>query len=237
MEKENFMPFFYELLLYNTAYIVGGYFRDFLHQNQSRDIDIIVDIPNVTLSAHINSFKLNHTVNRHGGIKIKLKTINVDIWSIDTNWAFKNKLVRLNEADKLNSIAKGCFYNFDALVINLSDLSYNLQYYKQFWETKKLDILQKNSTYKNLNPSVEANILRAFYLQKEYKILFTNNTRHYLIKKIGAISDFYNDAIRRLCEVKEQYPKYNSLTQTEINDYINNLKTNITYRGQTQFDF
>lgn len=36
----------YDIFVYGSAYIVGGYFRDFLNSKPSRDIDIIVDLDN-----------------------------------------------------------------------------------------------------------------------------------------------------------------------------------------------
>lgn len=113
-----------------------------------------------------------YDVNRYGGIKIKLNSLEIDIWTIENNWAFKNNLVKLNDNDKLNSIAKGCFYNFDALVINLYTYDFNLRYFNDCIEKKELNILQEHPIYKNLNPSVEANIIRAIHLSKNYNLDF-----------------------------------------------------------------
>lgn len=166
MTNEKIMPFFYEMFVFGTAYVVGGYFRDFINKKQSRDIDIIVDIENELLINLIENYKFSYQINRHGGIKITHNNLELDIWNLKNNWAFKNKLVKLNEDDKLNSIVKGCFYNYDALAINLHNFSYNMRLYKDFMESKKLNIVQERSIYKNLNPTIEANILRAFYLKE-----------------------------------------------------------------------
>ncbi len=227
MTDENIMPFFYEIFVYGTAYIVGGYFRDFINKKKSRDIDIIVDIKNELLIEIIENYKFNYQINRHGGIKLIHKNIEIDIWNLENNWAFKNNLVRLNEEDKLNSIAKGCFYNFDALVINLHNFSYSLRFYNEFIESKKLNILQERAIYKNLNPTTEANILRAFFLKDNYNISFTDNTFYYLSKKIGFLQDKYEENyFNRLLEVKVNYPKYNSLTAEKLEKYLVELKTN-----------
>ena len=47
--------------------------------------------------------------------------------------------LKLNENDKLNSIAKGCFYNFDSLVINLHTFSLNIQNYTNYKKYNKLE--------------------------------------------------------------------------------------------------
>lgn len=221
MTKENIMPFFYEIFVHGTAYIVGGYFRDFINKKESRDIDIIVDIKNELLLESIEKQKFKYKINRHGGIKLHYNSIEIDIWNIENNWAFKNNLVKLNEDDKVNSIAKGCFYNYDALVINLHNFSYSLRYYNEFVVSKKLNILQERSIYKNLNPTTEANILRAFYLKDNFDISFSDNTFDYLTKKIGSLHDKHGEIFfNRLLEIKDKYPKYNKLTTEKLKKHI-----------------
>ncbi len=237
MKNENMMPFFYEIFVYGTAYVVGGYFRDFINNKQSRDIDIIVDIKNDLLINIIKNNRFNFKINRHGGVKITHNNLEIDIWSIENNWAFKNDLVKFNEDYKLNSIAKGCFYNYDALVINLHKFSYNLRYFKDFLESKKLNILQERSVYKNLNPTTEANILRAFYLKDRFDISFTENTFQYLSNKIGFLEDKYEDPLSRLLDVKSNYSKYNSLTIDKLKKQMLLLKTNDLPNNQMIIDF
>lgn len=231
MDEENMMPFFFEIFVFGTAYVVGGFFRDFLNSKDSRDIDIIVDITNSKLTDIIEKSNFSYKTNRQGGIKIKLQKLELDIWSIENNWAFKNNLVKLNEDDKLHSIAKGCFYNYDALVINLHDFSYNLRYYKDFTKNNQLNILQENSIYKNLNPSMEANILRALYIKNKFKSSFNCNTLHYLQNSLGQIQDNYGNVLHRLLEVKEEYPKYNELKTEYIEVNIKKIRLD-SYKNQ-----
>ena len=224
MKIENFMDFFYELFMFGSAYVVGGYFRDFLLNKSSRDVDIITDISNDQLIALLSNSNVNFKINRYDGIKISLNKIEIDIWTIENNWAFKNNLVKLNENDKLNSIAKGCFYNFDALVINLYTYDFNLRYFNDCIEKKELNILQEQSIYKNLNPSVEANILRAIHLSKNYNLNYSKSTIEYLIAKIGYIEDIYLNSLERLIEIKKQYSKYQFITESDILNFLFTLR-------------
>lgn len=237
MKQEDFIYFFYSVFTLGTAYVVGGYFRDFISNKSSRDIDIIVDLKSEQIIEILKELNFNYSSNRHGGIKIKLNSIDADVWSIENNWAFKSKLVKLNEDDKLNSIAKGCFYNYDSLVINLNSFNYNLRYYKEFLETKKLDILQERTIYKHLNPSIEANILRAFYIKHVYDIGYTSNTQSYLNSKLGHLWDKYGDPIDRLMKIKEGYLKYNILDKEMIQYYIKELKSNFSSSSPSLFEF
>lgn len=214
----------YDIFVYGSAYIVGGYLRDFLNSKQSRDIDIIVDLENEKLVEIIKNANVEFSINRHKGIKLHFPKIEVDMWSIENNWAFKNELVKLNENDKLKSIAKGCFYNYDSLVVNLHTLNMNIHNYKNYVREKKLDILQKSPIYKNLNPTTEANILRAFYLKKIHQIEFSANTKKYLIGKIGEISDKKQSPLTQLEITKSKYLKYkNSLSSEDIESSITEL--------------
>ncbi len=45
----------FDIFVEGTAYIVGGYFRDFLFHRKSRDLDIIVDLPNSVLMEKVTA--------------------------------------------------------------------------------------------------------------------------------------------------------------------------------------
>lgn len=206
----------YNIFIYGTAYIVGGFFRDFLKSNTSRDVDIIVDLDDIKLLDILNDLNCNFSQNRHGGIKLQLNSIGVDLWSLENNWAFKNNLVKLNESDKLNSIAKGCFYNYDSLVINLHNYNYNIKNFNNFIASNKLDILQKSPIYKNLNPTVEANIIRAFSIKQKFNIIFSEQLIEYIAKKYSFLYMEYGDGMERIFSIKNHYPKYSDLSYNEL---------------------
>ena len=213
MRKEGVLTLFNDIFALGEGYVVGGFFRDFIEKKEeSRDIDIIIDIDFITLQKIIDSYSLSYEVNRHKGIK--------------------NNLVKVNANKKLDSIARGCFYNYDGLVINLKDFSYNLRYYRGFKNKNMLNIFQKNQVYKNLNPSVEANILRAIFIKNKFESEFSDHTSYYLYKKIGDIEDKYGDVLKRLLDVKKTYPKYNILLNSDIEDFINNFRANFSYKNQ-----
>lgn len=223
----------YEIFVYGTAYIVGGYLRDIINGKLSRDLDIIIDIKHEQLLEILMDSNSEYSINRHNGIKIKYKNVEVDMWSIENNWAFKNNLVKLNDEKKLNSIAKGCFYNYDALVINLHTRNLNIKYYNDFIKNNCLEILQASPLYKILNPTTEANILRAFYLRKLYNVDYSSNTKQYLLKKIGSIKDKNQNSISKLIETKIKYPKYYSvLSNDDLHFYIDELINNNEINNQ-----
>ena len=211
----------YEIFVKGTAYIIGGYFRDFLTNRTPRDLDILADVPHSYLLQVLDDNKIEYVVNRHNGIKVKLEEKSLDIWTVENNWAFKEDLVKLSDYDKLNSIAQGCFYNYDALVINLHEFNYNLRHYKKFMEDKILDIFYSSSEYMILNKTVEANILRAFYIKKTYNASFSDRTRVYLINKIGELKDMNGFPLQSLYRTLDKYPKYKSIIKMrDLASYI-----------------
>lgn len=216
-----------------SAYIIGGFLRDIIQKKESRDIDIIVDLSHDKLIECINEVNLKYCINRHNGIKINFKNIQLDIWSIENNWAFKNNLVKLNDENKLESIAKGCFFNYDSLVINLHTLNMNIRNYINFLETNELDILQKKPLYKILNPTKEANILRSFYLRKLFNKKFSLNTRLYLLSKIAELRDKNLNPLEVLENKKKEYSKYEEiLSKNDLNFYLLELENNNQINNQ-----
>ncbi len=226
---------FYELFINKAKiYVVGGFIRDFLTSRKSRDLDIMIDIDPIFLVDIIESSGVFFETNRHNGIKLKFKSFTVDMWCVKENWAFKRKLVKLSEDDILHSIAKGCFYNYDALVYNVLTNNYNIQYFNNFINYNQLDILQKRSIYKQLNPSKEANILRAFYLKKSFNCVFSTNTKNYLFKTIKDFSYKEFSLAKHLLNTILKYPKYLSLTEQDIQRYIDELILDNNF-GEHQF--
>jgi hypothetical protein len=232
-EEKGLRNIIYQILTEGSAYLIGGYVRDVFEGVKSRDLDIIVDIKKERLKEIVDSDSFCKEFNRFGGVKLRLPSIEVDIWNFDSNWAFKNKLVKLNEKEKLNSLAKGCFFNFDALVVNLSKFTYNTKFYENFLDERKLDILQKRSIYKNLNPTVEANILRAIYIKEKYGVLFTTHLKEYIYKKMQFLNDVYGNVVDRLIAVKATYPKYQMVS---VEDIINTYEELRLEMPQSLFD-
>ncbi len=236
-KNDKFKSLLLRIFVEGTAYIIGGYIRDQINNAPSRDIDIIVDLKHSRLLEFIKSSNLEYTINRHNGIKLTLNNLYVDIWSIEENWAFRENLVVLNEEYKLESIAKGCFYNYDALVVNLHTFNYNIRYYKKFINTGTLDILQLSNEYKILNPTSEANILRACWIKRTFNINFSPNLKKYIFLTIGRYNDQYGDYLVRLLEIKKRYPKYNDyLTSKDILNIISEIKYNIEVNDQLLLD-
>lgn len=221
--EQTFRFILYDVLSIGGAYIIGGFVRDVINDKDSRDLDVIVDIQPEELKRIVDNYCGNGYGNRMGGVKLKFQHVEVDIWSIKDNWAFANNLVKLNDKDKLLSIAKGCFFNYDALVVSIPKFMYNIRFYNEFVTNNELDIIQKQSIYQSKNPTVEANIIRAIFIKKNFGVRFSNNLHDYLYKEILSLQDKYGDALQRLMNVKEQYPKYQLISENDIKETMKEL--------------
>ena len=150
-----------------------------------------------------------------------LQNFDADLWSIENNWAFKEEVVIKNNDYILNSIANGCFYNYDSIVFNISSNEFHASNYNNCAKNSELDIIQKNIFYKIKNPTIEANILRAFYLQKEFGLKFSENCHSYLVSRLYFLKDQYGNIIERLEVYKSKYEKYmNFYSKAELKEIV-----------------
>ena len=217
-----------------SVYLVGGFIRDSYYCHNVRDIDIMVDVDDIVLRKVIDGSHCIYDINRLGGIKIKTGSSIVDIWSFDNNWAFKSNSVRFRDDSKLNSIALGCFYNYDSLVIRTSDYKYNFKYFEDFCNNNVLDIL-KETNYQARNPMLEANILRAFYIKDKYHSTFSDRVKRYIFEEVVNI-DMRGDIWTNLRNTQEKYYKYTHLDIETIKKEIQNILREVMIKNPYIFD-
>ncbi len=217
------------------AYIVGGFIRDSYFGKHARDIDIIVDINDEDLRDAINRTQCLYAINRHGGMKLYLDSIVVDIWTLGNNWAFKSNSISLREDSKLHSIAQGCFYNYDSLVIKLKDYRFNFKYFEEFLNNKELDILE-DANYQARNPMLEANILRSFYISGLYKASFSDRVKTYIFEEVVNMDLQGKDVWDCLAKTQEQYPKYKKLDGALIKMKIQEIMKEVISKEPYLFD-
>ena len=198
-----------------NIYIIGGFLRDVANDKISRDVDIMVSLPYVELDALIKEKLIVFQQNRLKGYKLKFNTITVDCWSEDNNWAFEKKLIKRNDK-YLDSIANGTFFNFDSIVLHLNTLKLHTKNYNHCIKEGKLDILKKNKTYKNSNPTSEANIIKAIYLAKNFDLKFSPELQEYIFQQINSFKLRFYSFESRLYDFQNKYDKYKNFLNEEI---------------------
>ena len=191
-------------------YIVGGYIRDYISKSQKgRDVDIMVDISRNELQTILDREGVKYTLNHFGGFKF-VDSISVDIWSIQDNWAFRTNLVNASRKHMKRAISRGCFYNYDALVMDLSDCSYEVGPYEAFLKTRTLDILQSDIRYRIENPTALANVIRALWIKIYLNCIFSDRLERYIdyvLEEYGQNRAQYQVLLN---EIKNKYIKYSA---------------------------
>lgn len=172
-----------ELLLF------GGAVRDFYENKYSllpRDFDIVV---NTDLTNLDHCFKdLQYKRNRYGGYKLNFGTVNFDIWTLSSTWAFREQII---ENVSVKNLLKTVFFNFDAIVYNFESRTVYDGGYTKARENGCLDIILEQ------NPHPELCVLRAFVFKKKYNISFGHRLQKYINEWVNSF-DIWDDVTSTL---------------------------------------
>lgn len=156
--------------------IIGGAIRDIILKDKiPRDIDIIVDTPE-NLDKLLCFFD-SVSKNRFSGYKIKINDIDIDIWSLDSHWAFKNRIL----SKSIDNIMFTTFLNIDSLVYDYSNKKSYFELFNESIRKRSLDITL-NDEYIYENPTIEINVLRMLILEDEWEIDASTKVRDYICK-------------------------------------------------------
>lgn len=153
--------------------LVGGAIRDFTFLNSPRDIDLIIDTDRVDLESVFYNF--SYYRNRFGGYKVTIGSIEFDVWSINNNWVFKQGILPA----RFDNISKGTFFNFDALVFNISTSELDADIFIESIKDNVLDITL-NDDYISQNPTPEVNVMRALTIRKQWGLNFSRRVGDYI---------------------------------------------------------
>lgn len=198
------VEFIQSLKNYSSIFLLGGAIRNLINKEKVRDIDIIaIRINEEFLQQHAKKY----TVNRHGGYKVRLSKISIDLWPIDENWANKNELINTKYV-MTKELAKGTFFNFDSLIYSIDSNILECNYYNSCVKKNTLDVIMYNSKYLYRNPTKHANILRAFYLKEKYGLKFSEKLNFYISTNIKYFNYRDNKSIEAFKDYLNAYPKY-----------------------------
>lgn len=123
------------------AVIFGGAVRDWIIGKTPRDIDIVLDCPNNSLE-FLSNFKAQK--NRFGGYYIKIGNLELDIWNLDSTWAFsKDPQFKKN----LKTLTQTVFFNMDAVLFYLDTNHLQDDGFTQAMESRVLDIVYEPNPF------------------------------------------------------------------------------------------
>lgn len=157
---------FFKLLQEGDILLFGGAVRSFLDNKFyviPRDFDLVVNSNKMDFDHHFTD--ISYKKNSFGGYKLVVDGISLDIWSLGSTWAFKEKKVL--EVTKEN-LPKTVFLNYDSIVYNLENGELYDEGYSKAKKDKLLDIVLEE------NPFPELNILRSFVFKKRENMVFSD---------------------------------------------------------------
>ncbi|MCH7402968.1 hypothetical protein ACFOUP_09625 [Belliella kenyensis] len=232
-KEPSFHALYPQLISNDQLFVVGGFLRNIANENYTfRDIDLISSMKKEELLNCLKNIDTNIKVNRLGGIKLSLKSFDVDIWSIHDNWAFGEERIKfdfnsdLDDKIVIEKIAEGSFFNYDSLVMNLNTNRFSVKHYNDLLKSKKLDILRKNKSYVYRNPTREGNIIRAYFLQKKYNFSLSDNVKAYFIEElkiIGALKDSKGLDLVLIKSLDYEKKYQASINRNDFEEFLNSI--------------
>lgn len=159
---------------YGDVILIGGAIRDIiLKKTNPRDLDLIIDTDQ-DLEPIMREFK-NYKKNRFGGFKLEFDDIEIDLWSIENHWAFKNKILET----KIDNLKYSTFLNFDSLWYNVTKKSKEYDIFNQCLKSNVIDITLEESNIQ-LNPTKAINIVRMLNIKNEWELEFSVKSKTYI---------------------------------------------------------
>lgn len=95
-QKNNIVSSFFDEIINYNPIIIGGFIRNVINEEESRDIDIVLNINNHgEIEQLVNKYNLNYKKNQFDGYKITFDDIVIDIWYIENHNLFKKKYMKI----------------------------------------------------------------------------------------------------------------------------------------------
>lgn len=204
-----------KLLSIGETILVGGAIRDIiLKKSEPRDFDFIINT-NEDLDLVLGD-RFNYSKNRFGGYKINIDSIELDIWSMNNHWAFKENIIEKDE----NNLKYTTFLNFDAIFYMLNKKSIDSYMFNNCIREKCLDItLEDEFIY--LNPSKDINVLRMLNIVDEWNLKLSNKSYMYI--KSWLYDNKY-EAIEKLYKAQMKHYKFEKIRKDRLYSLISNIE-------------
>lgn len=152
--------------------LFGGAIRDWLLGNNPKDIDFVVDCPDAALK-FLDKYKAEK--NRFGGYKLYLKGTKIDLWALETTWAFKNDKTLL---PTLPTITRTAFLTLDAIAYSTDSGEIYENGFEKTLESRVLDIMYEPNPFPYLCVSKSLCAMVKYDLNPSEKLIQYIRTQH-----------------------------------------------------------
>ncbi len=159
--------------------LFGGIIRSYYDnefREKPRDVDIVIHSRKYfDFENYLYNNRYSYKVNKFGGYKLELDSLNIDIWPIERTWAFKENIINFKNIKDLNETV---FLSTDAIFYNFTSNELFDNGFLDSIQRKEIDIVLEN------NPFPELNLVKALHLKNQLDLKFSVNLERYFSKWI-----------------------------------------------------
>lgn len=207
--------FLRELSSFSDVLIFSGIIRNFFlkYKGDIRDFDIVINTDEILIEKFLKKF--GYKKNSFGGYKIQIRSLKIDIWHIETTWAYSKQKIGL-ELFKHYSLPDTAFFNFSSVVFDFKNQEFiSSLSFERFLETKEIDLVLEE------NPMPQLCIVNTIYYKQKYRLSVSRRLQQYCLFHFNEYSEeqYQNIQLKHFNEVKYPY--------IYIKEYLNIFKRNL----------
>lgn len=181
--------------------IFSGIIRNyFLRYNGGiRDLDVVLKAIDKNTLELITSYE--HKKNSFGGFKLRIDSLDVDLWELKNTWALKNDKVDPKLFEELN-LPNTSFFNFSAIIYNFNNKEFIYgKDFEKFVSTKELDLVLKE------NPLPQLCLINTIYYKEKFHLKVAPSLAKYYVTYFDEFyeKDFNDIQIKHFGRIKYSY--------------------------------
>ncbi|EHK2280454.1 hypothetical protein DDA98_10780 [Clostridium perfringens] len=217
-EYPNVKSLINQLGKYGELFLFGGAIREYNDTKFSeipRDFDIVIDKKDKNLNLDDILKKFSYKKNRFNGYKLKIDSLEFDIWELENTWAFKENKVKCLQGEYSKKLQETVFLNIDSLVYNLNTQELYDDKYMDAMKKKELDVVLEE------NPFKELNLIRALIFKRKYNMALSKQLKSIFKDYVRSNDNYINSLYEIQFKHYNEYKIDKNTIEKEINSIIN----------------
>ena len=217
-EYPNVKSLINQLENYGELFLFGGAIREYNDTKFSkipRDFDIVINKKDKNLNLDNILKKFSYKKNRFNGYKLKIDSLEFDIWELENTWAFKENKVKCLQGEYSKKLQETVFLNIDSLVYNLNTQELYDDKYMDAMKKKELDVVLEE------NPFKELNLIRALIFKRKYNMSLSKQLKSIFKDYVRSNDNYINSLYEIQFKHYNEYKLDKNTIEKEINSIIN----------------
>lgn len=193
----SFLSFFNDIENYNPV-IIGGFIRDSINDEKSRDIDIILNCYDSSVTEKlIAEHNLRYQKNCFNGYKILINNIVIDIWNINNHNLFEKGIYE----KEFKNLKETTFINYDSLVYDLKNKKLDIKYYLEFLSSNTINFVGSRKAIDN-NQQKYLSIVKIFSICYNKNVMLSPDVQTYIY------DNYFKNKDNFILELKKEYLRH-----------------------------